>query len=349
MSVKSVTMDPKLLSIGGNRGKTSRNSKKTNTNTRKMSKVKQELIKRLKSHETNSKSKNIDNNQEIKQVISGEQDLHFLDSMNHLNDVIKNAKNKKQTKKKKKDPNSKVQHIVTPTASILTLETETFDEKVNKNSKPWFSLLPEPSYGNLKNGSKPTYREFSKTKSNRKKLMFDNKCETAHIPEIDTKMEFYNAVENTPSVVIKTLSPIVKTPDSIDLNPEVPIPAKVEPIQDVVLDKAIDTHIESKLELHVPKVQNKLRKKTIRVGRTGNSVSFLCKNNKTRKKVKTIEIEAHQEKISKIKRELLKKRLIKPTCDAPDSILRDMYKTLCVTGLDVCNKQQPTRIEDILE
>ena len=92
MSVKSVTMDPKLLSLGGgNRGKTSRKSDWKNS-TRKMSKVKQELIKRIKSHESANKSSSDDTQSDVKKIVSDDSDSHFMDSLNHLNDVIHNLR-----------------------------------------------------------------------------------------------------------------------------------------------------------------------------------------------------------------------------------------------------------------
>ena len=366
MSVKNVTMDPNLLSGAGKTRSKNNKAKGNQHKTKKMSKVKQELIRRLKEHEKIKNGSSVNHkddgdDKDIKHVASDlKNDVNFMDSMHHLNELIKTARDKKTRKKKNKDDKKTNFNVNDSFESsgqdnnIICLETETFDEKVIKNDAPWVSLVPGPSYGNLKNGTKPTYRKFNKTKSNRNRIIFDNKCDTICIPEIDDKMKAY---ENP--VVIKALpvQPVLgPEPEPIvaSVPPPIVTPAPMitsEPIvtpADVALSKAIDDHIDSKLKQNSSTpVKNK--RKTIRVGRSGDNVTFLLKSNKTRKIVKTIEMNACQEKISNIRRKLIKHKLIKPNCDAPDSILRDMYKTMCITNVDLMNERQPTRIEDIIE
>lgn len=360
MSVKNVTMDPKLLSSGKTRSKDSVRRKQNKS--KKISKVKQELIRRLKAHEQikNGLSPNRpdDEDEDVKNVVSDlKNDVNFMDSMQHLNDVIKTARDKKTRKTKKNNKNNNKTSNISFSSKlnnddILFLETETFEEKVNKNDAPWVSLVPGPSYGNLKNGSKPTYRVFNKTKSKRNRIMFDNKCDTACIPEIDNKLKVYE----TPVIIQSIQSePEMKTsiveaiePEQI-IQPQQVIKPKQTNTADVALSKAIDDHIESKLKKNNLGVPKKHKRKTVRVGRSGDNITFLLKSNTTRKNVKTIEMNAVQEKISNIKRKLIKNKLIKPNCEAPDSILRDMYKTMCITNVDLINERQPTTMSDIIE
>jgi hypothetical protein len=179
MSSKKINIDPKLFNLSSNAKTRSKRSVHTKIPAISPNILKTKLLKRIKEHKT----KEIKSSHNEKQDSSGrpqlvEQSLldvdkynnEFDDSMSLLQSLSKDKKENDYRQHKKAEINRKTlkhQSNEPPTPYVnldlpeilkepLILESFSFNIKPN-NAVP---------YGNLKHGSKPTYREWNKTHRN---------------------------------------------------------------------------------------------------------------------------------------------------------------------------------------
>ena len=190
-----------------------------------------------------------------------------------------------------------------------------------------------PPYGILKQGIKPTYREWH------------NKTQKLHYPINDPKplikIEQEQDNSNTiPSERSKNLElfkqeykqKIQNTEAAKPLIVPVPVPAPI----------SVPTHVPA------PAYKKRITKTTkYKLGKTkgSNKVSVLIKNNQTRRKVQHEISLLRQKPILEIKNYLREKNLLKIGSFAPNDVLRQMYEQSILAG-DVENKSKDTLIHN---
>ena len=173
MSKKMIQISPELFNSTNKKKKVKNKTQKLNLNSNKVKKKLMDKIqdyKEAKNKDTQDKDTQDKDTQDKEESFKGE----FDKCLNFLSELPK-KKNKNRSKKNKK----KI-HVETclPT-ELLDIDTITFDKPVDKPvDKPLEELMkPEdtktsidPPYGIIKNGNKPTYREWkTKTQKNIKK------------------------------------------------------------------------------------------------------------------------------------------------------------------------------------
>ena len=157
----------------------------------------------------------------------------------------------------------------------------------------------EPPYGCLKNGSKPTLRNWRKN------------INVTTGPQNEINIEFNDNDDNV----------------------------KETPNQDALEDikNKFKNSQEQEIKPNEAKIKKKKRKKkTYRLGKSGRHIGVLIKNSDTRKKVSEEFGSLKKERILTIKNYLKKKNLIKTGCEAPNQVLRHMYEQAVLCG-DVKN------------
>jgi hypothetical protein len=169
-------------------------------------------------------------------------------------------------------------------------------------------LIHPPAYSNLKNGTKPTYRQYhNKTQKN------------------------YGHIDN--------VKPLINIETS---NVPVDVPANV-PVAAIVHAPIVHAPI-----LHAPTRFKKRITRTLKysLGKHKNGkVSVLIKNAKTRRKVQTEQALLKQKTIPDIKLYLRSKNLLKVGSEVPNDVLRQMYENAILAG-DITNKSKDTLIHN---
>ena len=163
-----------------------------------------------------------------------------------------------------------------------------------------------PPYSTIKNGSKPTYREWIKNKN----------------------------LNNT--TLKKQVNNEIKIHDKDDININTERSVKLQELKKVY-----------KKNGSLPKKYIKKQIKTIKykLGKNGDKVSILIKNNETRKKIKRECGILKQTSIKDIKDYLRKQNLLKIGSIAPNDVLRKMYEQSILSG-EINNKNGDTLIHN---
>ena len=163
-----------------------------------------------------------------------------------------------------------------------------------------------PPYSTIKNGSKPTYREWIKNKN----------------------------LNNT--TLKKQVNNEIKIHDKDDININTERSVKLQELKKVY-----------KKNGSLPKKYIKKQIKTIKykLGKIGDKVSVLIKNNETRKKIKRECGILKQTSIKDIKDYLRKQNLLKIGSIAPNDVLRKMYEQSILSG-EINNKNGDTLIHN---
>ena len=81
-----------------------------------------------------------------------------------------------------------------------------------------------------------------------------------------------------------------------------------------------------------PIIKKKTKKVKFLLGKRGDKVSILIKNNKTRKNVENAINILKKKKPSEIKKFLKKKNVIKSGTNAPNDVLKEMYENCILSG-----------------
>lgn len=380
-NTKTVTVDKSIFSGSGgggvsggkkpNRDRSKSRSKSSKGLTRK------HLLKKLKKLSmkyplATEKEGQANSNEIGEDIDTCEVNDQFKDSLHALDELVKHY----HTRKRKKLNKDNVNHVSDPTldqnsyhktASVLETnyddcgknENDTNNLKSISNSR---NVTPRsmthqgdksPSYGCLKYGSKPTYRQLNKTKKN-KSILFpkSNMCDVANIGDIDAKLqsrkELLVDVRNQVKSELKNASEKLKP--KIENEMSSVIPTITNPIPNPIVPAPISI-VDNKSILSTPPKPKKILhrvKKTRKVGKKGNKVVILIDNNKTRKKKADEIVELNNMPLSKVKAYLRNKMLIKTVCNAPEHVLREMMKNAILSG-DVKNHPDSVTVDHYVD
>jgi hypothetical protein len=175
----------------------------------------------------------------------------------------------------------------------------------------------EKPYGNLKNGTKPTFKTWTK-----------------HEPSI------------TPSPGIMPTSTIYKP------NMYKPVISKPD-ISESIMSESIICSVPEQI-IPEPKIctviEEKEIKKTFNIGKNKkeNAVSILIKNNNTRKKIETDKLALKKTSLTTLKNFLKKQNLIKFGSTAPSQLLREIYESSKLCG-DIINENPQNILHNFKE
>ena len=386
MSTKKIQYNPNILS-----------SMKTKTKTQKINRpllinqtsLKNQLISRIKNHKQNEqkeikekKEKEVKN--KLNEIIINNKESNsmsfadeFNDSINYLSQLSKKQKtveqNLNKTIRQKHDhidPNQvyvdvelpqELKEVITPTPEVNLLPLNTLP----KNNYILDSQVP---YGCLKNGIKPTYRQFTRrnlpalpelTEREKKLNMLKGQYKTSIMPSMpmpipapipmqeqmqEQMQEVQQEQEEQEKPYIFNDSLLEKQIFPIQFAPILSAPSVLAPVAPVTPVKVIEPE---------PIPRPKLIKKTIRrkytLGKSNiyRKVSVLIKNNETRKKIIVAQKELKKKSIHEIKKFLKDRFLLKSGSSAPNEVLRKMYESVMLTG-HVTNNNKDTMLHNFM-
>ena len=194
------------------------------------------------------------------------------------------------------------QHTESQHSPVITLST-----KINDNQNRSTVKCKQPEYSCLKNGSRPTFREW-------KRMTQRNDTTHADPTNIKINIPSDNQMQQTPSQIERSSQLNKLKSDFKETNK-----LKSEIQNTTTPKKRCIAH-------------KKIRTVKYKLGKTGKGVSVLVKNTNTRRRIKH-EISLLQKKpISEVKQYLRDKNLLKVGSDAPNDVLRKMYEQAILSG-----------------
>ena len=195
-----------------------------------------------------------------------------------------------------------------------------------------------PPYSNLKGStSKPSFREWNKTKKNRSR---GSSNVSDRDPQQSSTIATLNERERTlEKVKNKFRENSKKVPSNISTGSEI-----------LELKKFYTKNKEGGNSKSRRKTIKKTIKQKYTVGKSRDKkkISVLVKNMKTRKQVQEAKKKLKTEDLSEIKRFLKERGLLKSGSSAPNDVIRSMYESAMLAG-DVHNLNVGTKIHNYLE
>ena len=302
---KKISINPEFFKMSIKKQKKKKKKPTFRESQLKPNNVKKELIARIKEHQQREKMREL----ELKEKKKKEEDMRFKNEFKDTMDYLEELNKKKKKKKRKKNKTLKMKHkeVDTQPMNKSTVTVGTGVGILNKNNLKSNSsgIAPEPPYSSLKNGSRPTYRQWKKTL---KKQMFEYDSDN-------------NSEKNKNPLKIENNDTEINKFDFKDRKQK--------------LD-----YIKNKLKFQNPKkrkIKTRRIRRKITLGKEKGRVGVLVKSKKTRKIIKNEVNILKKKPINEIKEYLRKHNLMKIGSSAPDNIVRGTYENAYLSG-DIYNK-----------
>ena len=186
-------------------------------------------------------------------------------------------------------------------------------------------LFDDAPYGCLKNGNKPTFRAYNKTIKHNLRFNDDSNNDTPHT-ERQTKLKELQDKHKRQAILSSdpTNGSSRNSGDGNDGNDD-----NEEDDNDEKSRNNKTSHMSrTKIRRHLRKTITK----KFKLGKTGDVVGVLIKNNDTRKNIQREHGLLKTKKLSEIKKYLVEKNLIKIGSMAPPNIVRKIYEDAMLTG-----------------
>lgn len=376
MSNKTISINPSLFSVGSSKTKKNR-EKKTKPNVIPLispSVLKNKLLKRIKEHKQ-KETRNLENN---KRILNKKEDIpiksnneildytdEFTDSINYLQTLSKQKyideekKNSEFLKQKQKEElerktirnyHSIGGQSITQTPMInIDLPEELIQPVISPNivgTEPFkINVKDDVPYGVLKGGTKPSYREWSRTQRNNVvtnpnasliiqggNLSSEKSARENRLNMLKQKIK--NKTEETSKDPLITQNLIKKPVEQIQ-----PISTPISTsISKPILTSSLEekTNEEQSVEKliatkHITKKTIK-RKYTLGRSKIKKTVGVLIKDRGTRKQVLSAQKDLKRKNINDIKIYLREHNLIKTGSNAPNDVLRKLYESAMLSG-----------------
>jgi len=326
MSNKTIKINPDFFKVGG---KSSKNISKKNTTKRESKKkdyiqhkkTKKELLEKIKQFQKENKEKNdIADIPTDKSIITKNDDIN--ESIDYLDKMMEKRKHKAKSPVSAPvdDSLDKQEKIIIHEPIIDTSNINIISHKSDVKIQPHNETIkisqvkPDPPYGILKKGKKPTFSQYFTLKHS--KTGKPNSVKHLDIKDGGAKILQDNTGHTERKEKLKTLQ-----------------------------DKAKQEQPKKRFK----KFKITKTTKTYKVGKheKNRSVCIMLKNNDTKKKVSHDIQVLRKTHIRDIKKYLKKKNLIKFTSSTPEYILRDIYMNSMLSG-DVENSNKSNLIYNYL-
>lgn len=390
MSNKTISINPNLFTLGKKTKKTEK-KKKINKPLISPNILKNKLLNRIKEHKKketsnleNNKPKNIGNigNTDNNTTDSISFTDEFNDSLNYLQSLSKEKKNKDNKQKYLEDLERKtirnyaslnkpsidkdkpIINVDLP-EELQEIKTDTFIANELKDKSNTDTALP---YGILKGGTKPTYREWQKTQrynivtNPNSALIIDisNRDKTEREQRLNKLREKLKTNEINKEL-IKAQDTLTQDTNLITpnvTNIQLPMNIMASSIanevtnNNILINEPNETNNETNNEkiIATKKITKKTIKKKYTLGKSKlkKVVSILIKDRNTRKQILNAQKELKKKPINEIKTHLKEHNLIKIGSEIPNDVARKMYESAMMTG-EITNTNSETLLHNILK
>ena len=335
----------------------------------KPNQIKKELLNKIKElqkkEEEIEKSKNVPLLVDDNTTKDNDFNDEFNKSLNFLQELTKNNARKADKREKRHNKSIRRQaerdNIKHEINIDLPEELRDFNDTVEIYQNPITlnTLSSNIPYGCLKNGNKPTFREWKRQ---------TQKIEHRHVEQTEEKNEERQKIEplkrqhrprrdpprrDPPKQEPPKQDPPKQDPPKREPEISTQIPtqivapekmlrvssnkSKIEPLElnTCLTNIAIPENLENRLDyIEKPKefIKKNIRTTRYRLGKQGRNVSILIKNNETRKNIKDDFSKLKRLNILDIKNYLRKHNLIKVGSNAPNDVLRQIYENSVLSG-----------------
>lgn len=366
MSNKTISINPDIFNFGKRKTKKKEptTSKTTVAPLISPNVLKNRLLKRIQEHKRHEQTVLKDNTDISKFTDEFTDSLNYLQSLNTQKKLTEFNKPENVQKRKLelerqtvKNYNSLYSKNNINTHNVnLELPVELEQPRIQSNI-----ILKHPiddiPYGNLKGGTKSTYKEWSKTQRNIQQqpdhITLGNPQSSDHlareqrlnilkqkIQNKNTDMKLKEEIANSQQIVIPLdNNETIKN----DVNNET-IKNDVNVPQISELTIKYENNDTNNMRLigtkHITKKTIK-RKYTLGKSNIKKTIGVLLKDNKTRKLIINAQKELKQKNINEIKTYLRQHNLIKIGTNAPNDVLRKIYETAILSG-DISNTNTDT-------
>jgi len=298
---KTISINPELFKISNNKTRKQKTSIPTISSS-----LKNKFLKKV----ANSKNEKLKNKKMF--VQDPLENNEFEQSIQYISHLIQDEKKENLYNKSIKQP-TETPMIPVMTELSMELQEASIPEPVSNSSLSLnYKVDNEVGYGCLKNGIKPNYRTWVKTKKNM-------------------------GLEEKPTPLPKT---IIQTPEEIS-----------SPIQEINIIKPQENEPSQKEIISVPKkeIVKKTIKKTYTLGKSKmyRKIGLLLKNKTIKQKVLDAQKELKRTDIKNIKKYLVDKGLIKIGSTAPVDVLKELYENAKLTG-EVNNSNKETLLYNFI-
>ena len=368
---KTIQINPNLFNIKPNKSDKKR-TKKEKPEFKETS-LKRELMKRIKKH-ANKVETSIPSSQENVGDINFNND--FDKHLDYLSNLSKDTKKEKRRLKKhtrKVAPSSSPTTTHMPSA-FLDLPPELNDNSytinVQAGQQPSIQLnapfQPEPPYGCLKGGGKPTFKDWRRKTQKNTSDYIASDVNINMDKMVDNSEPPTSISNNRGASLIKSMMTSNESNESNESNSDIsPSILKINPLLNVKSER------ERKLE----GIKGKMKKKTehdeintavknVRAkkeprrfkynktvkhtyGKSNGKITVCIKDSQTRKNIIQEQVSLRQKPISEIKEFLKSKYLLKAGSHAPNDILRKMYEEVHLAG-DITNSNESNLLHNYM-
>ena len=319
-TIKPITINPELFKVGGGTKKEKHLHNKTQKisnikNNIQPNKLKRDLLQKIKNYKQKDKPTSI--NEERKSIQNNSND----ESNTEKTGIYKNLNT---------TPNNEFQNEFMKSLSFLQQLSQKTRNKTMKANRPVINIdIPDNlkekdnieskltitnkengdvPYGCLKNGSKPTFRQWKNY------TVKNTSYKEPQLVNLPVKTKSINSVQDNQTNIIEN------NEQSHEINNEI----KSEVSQ--VINNTIDSNPNNSY------ISTKTKTIKYHLGKKNRKVSILIKNAATRKKINAEHNKIKRTSVLEMKNYLRKHNLLKAGSEAPNDVIRKLYEHCLLSG-----------------
>jgi hypothetical protein len=335
-NIKPITINPDLFKVGGGTKKEKHSHNKTQKistikNNIQPNKLKRDLLQKIKNykhkqknfsetvgrksiqnninHESNGEKKGIYRNLDTRE--NNEFQNEFMKSLNFLQELSQKGHNK--TIKANRPPIN----IDMPDNLKEKDEIESNLTVTNKENG-------DVPYGCLKNGSKPTFRQWKNY------TVKNTSYKDPQLVNLSVKSEPIISVQDNKSNIIENTSYSSNNELSNQINNE--IKREVSQVINDSIDQNLKENTYSNPNINNSYISTKTKSIKYHLGKKNRKVSILIKNAATRKKINAEHNKIKRTSVLEMKNYLRKHNLLKAGSEAPNDVIRKLYEQCLLSG-----------------
>jgi len=351
---KTITINPALFKLPGSKSQTKKNKLKAqnrNFSVIAPNSVKTDFIRRVKQHQHQKQKQNNEKSQEIKTGLFTEDFKNSLDYMKELT-----QKKQQQQQHLSENINNDL-HVKSSTTSLKDFMNTSFQSNIPDGNNTDIAMelpetliipgQPQPQphpliktavpFGCLKNGNKPTYRNWLK-QTQKNKTNTNTNMNTTNIPT--------NTNTNNITIHTNTTTNNNVPADNSDMN-EIFENDNNNQTSSTQSQSTFINKEELQIPIHFITKRTKRRKYKCGKSKKYRKVGIVLKSGKMRTKILSEKRDLKFKPLIDVKNELCKNGLLKIGSSAPKPLLYEIYENSTLTG-DVTNKNKDVLLHNYL-